>query len=132
MRTLFSSPAIASSLTRSLDLPAGACMSMHLAQGAELFCEAGNLELVMPPLWIAERILSRSSQLDEGSHCMLPEAGWMTLRAGQHGARVQLLESAPRWSQLAVAARAMLASVAQCVQQLWQRTRRTALRIQMR
>jgi hypothetical protein len=91
---------------RSVGLQPDTSLTLYIDAGTQLICTAGSLHLATPPCWIADRMLSRSCQLVEGAHCMLPERGWVMLRAGSMGAQLCLLAPAPHLSAAALVLRA--------------------------
>jgi len=89
---------------RSVELPPYASLSLHMPTDTQLVCVAGSLQVQAPPEWIGGALLASALSLDEGGHSLLARRGWVTLRAGRAGARLQVLSPASALSRLVAAA----------------------------
>lgn len=78
---------------RALTLPAGQSVGFHAKAGAELHIADGDVELIEPPLLLAETLHWPRSRLPSGSVVALSRSGWFALRA-QRDTTVRLRQRA--------------------------------------
>jgi len=89
-------------LHRALALRAGQSVGFHAKAGAELHVAAGDVELIEPPLLLAETLHWPRRHLPAGSVTALPRSGWFALRA-QSDTTVRLRQHAWVFSRSRIA-----------------------------
>lgn len=89
-------------LHRALTLRAGQSFAFHARAGAELHVADGDVELIEPPLLLAEALHWPRRRLPSGSVVALPRSGWFALHA-QRDTAVRLRQRAWVFSRTRIA-----------------------------
>ena len=89
-------------LHRALTLRAGQSFAFHAKAGTELHVADGDVELIEPPLLLAETLHWPRRPLPPGSVVALSRSGWFTLR-GRRDTAVRLRQRARVFSRTRIA-----------------------------